>query len=279
MAHIIGAVSLSSKLYSLRDIAKYENISVEKIESLMSATLKAAAAMAENKTASGIQAFFNTYGFKDINVNRFVSHGKLRPFAYAIRLQTEKCFKGQKEVYYAMFYISKSVYKDWHKYHKAYDGNVYPNISEYGVSQTYNTRSVALKKCPELNYFEAATKSLGFKLSEAVMLAVNEYMERHSDVFGEVPKSEIDEYKVRENKTSLIWAYIDPDVASAVYKAIQRYNMVNVPMVKFSEFVEAALIEKLDRLPIKYTNPELYKEQLELEKAEAEFIQNIGKET
>jgi hypothetical protein len=277
MAHIIGTVSLSKSVYSLRDIAKYENIGSEKIESLMSAVLKAAVMSSDNKSASGIQAFYNNYGKNDININRFLSHGKLRPFAYAIKLETEKCYQGKKEVYFAMFCVSKNVYNDWRRRKKPYDNTVNPNMSEYGLPRSYDTRSFKLNKCPELTHFENTVKSLGFKMAEAVMLALNEYMERHKDVFGEIPHSEIDEYKVRENRTSMIYAHIDPAVTSAVFKAIQRYNMINVPHVKFSEFVEAALTEKLDKLPVKYTDPELYKEQLAIEKAEAEYMQRLEK--
>ena len=100
-------------------------------------------------------------------------------------------------------------------------------------------------------------------------------MKNHSNVFGNIPSTEIKENRVLDNKMSLICAYIDPMVTNQVYKVLQRYNQVNVPRVKFSEFVEAALREKLDRLPIRYTNPELYREQQKLEKAEKEYLDSI----
>lgn len=273
MAHIIGTVSLNRNVYSLRDIAKFEHISDERIEKLMSDTLKKAIFYSENKSATGVKAFFNQIGSNDPNVNMFLTHTRIYPFARAIRLEFEKGYRSGKEIQYAMFCVNKGVYDSWHKNRKPFNSSAKPNMSEYGLANVKNTRSVQLKKCPELTHFENVIKALGFKLGEAILLAINEYMERHADVFGNIPHSQIiDESKVRENKMSLIFAYIDPNVTNAVYKALQRYNSVNCPYVKFSEFVESALAEKLDRLPVKYTDPELYAEMLEVEKAEAEFI-------
>lgn len=278
MAHIIGTVSLNKNVYSLRDIAKFEHISNERIEKLMSETLKKAVFCSESKSATGVKAFFNQIGTNDSNINMFLTHTKLYPFARAVRLEFEKGYRSGKEIQYAMFCVSKKVYDNWHKNGKPFNSSVNPKMSEYGLANANTTRSVQLKKCPELSHFETIVKSLGFKLAEAVMLALNEYMERHGDVFGDIPHSEIiDENTVRENKMSLIFAYIDPNVTNAVYKALQRYNSVNCPYVKFSEFVESALAEKLDRLPVKYTDPKLYAEMLELKKAETEFLK--GSET
>lgn len=275
MAHIIGTVSLTKNVYSLRDIAKFERISSEKIEKLMSETLKKSVLCSENKSATGVKAFFNEIGVNDRNINMFLTHTRLYPFAKAIKLEFEKGYRNGKEIQYAMFCVNKSVYDDWHKKNKPFNSAAKPNMSEYGIANVRNSRSVSIKKCPEFLHFETEVKALGFSLGEAVMLAVNEYMERHSDVFGRIPHSDIiDESKIRENKMSLIFAYIDPNVTSAVYKALQRYNMLNCPYVKFSEFVEAALAEKLDKLPIQYTDPKLYEEMLEIQKAEKEFMKN-----
>lgn len=278
MAHIIGNVSLSRNVYSLPDIAKFERISNEKIRKLMDETLKKTVLSSENQSATGLKAFFNEIGRYDPNVNLFLTHRSLSPFAKGIKLEFERCYKGNKEIQYAMFYIGKSIYDRWRKRRIPYNSDAKPNVSEYGLPKLENSRSVKIRKCPEFLYFEDIVKQLGFTVPEAIQLAINEYMQRHSDVFINVPHSAmIDEREVRENKMSLIFAYIDPNVTSAVYKTLQRYNSVNCPYIKFSDFVETALVEKLDRLSVKYTDPELYKEMLELEKAENEFLSETGK--
>ena len=280
MAHIIGNVSLNRNVYSLLDIAKFERISDEKIEKLMSETLKRAVLSSENKSASGIKAFYNEIGCYDPNIDLFLTHSRLYPFAKAIKIEFEKGYKGNKEIQYAMFCVNKGIYDRWRKRKIPFNGDAKPNMSEYGLPKLENTRSVKIKKCPEFLYFEDIVKRLGFTVAEAIQLAINEYMQRHNDVFANIPHSEmIDERDVRENKMSLVFAYIDPNVTSAVFKTLQRYNSVNCPYIKFSEFVESALAEKLDRLSVKYTDPELYKEMLEIQKAESEFLsENSGKE-
>lgn len=279
MAHIVGTVSLNRNVYSLPDIAKFERISDERIKKLMNETLRRTTLSSENKSATGIKAFFNEIGCYDPNINVFLTHGSLSPFAKAIRIEFEKGYRGKKEIQYAMFYVKKSVYDNWRRRHIPFNDAVNPNMSEYGLPKTSDTRSVKMKKCPEFLYFEDIVKKLGFTVPEAIQLALNEYMERHNDVFKSVPHSEmIDESRVRENKMSLIFAYIDPNVTNAVYKMLQRYNSVNVPHIKFSEFAEAALVEKLDRLSVKYTDPALYKEMLEVQKAEEKFLSEHGNE-
>ena len=277
MAHIIGTVSLDRSVYSLRDIAKFEHISSEKIEKLMEGTLKKAISSSERKSATAVKSFFNDVGAYDVNVNLFLTHTRLEPFAKAIRLEFEKGYSQGRQIQYAMFCIKKSIYDSWRKKRVPYNADINPAMPEYG-SAIRDTRSVSVKRCPEFLHFEKVVKALGFKLGEAVILTINEYMENHGDVFGKIPHSDmIDESKIRENKMSLIFAYIDPNVTNAVYKALQRYNSVNCPYVKFSEFVESALTEKLDRLPVQYTDPKLYAEMLEIQKAEEEFLK--GSET
>ena len=69
-------------------------------------------------------------------------------------------------------------------------------------------RVISLKKCPELEHFEKSVEKIGVKLNEAVMLALNEYMKNHSNVFGKIPSTEIKENRVLDNKMSLICAYM-----------------------------------------------------------------------
>lgn len=277
MAHIIGNVSLNKNVYSLYDIAKFEKISEDRIKFLMQTCLKRIQNTAPCKSSSGIQSFFNKIGSADNTVNVFFNHSRLRPFAGAIRLEMEKTYQNKKDVYYAMFYVPKSVYSKWKRGGMEYNAAPVPDMDETGLSTGITpTRTVRLPKIPMLEQFESVLKSIDFRLSEGILLAIEEYMKNHSDVFGEPVPSEYDESLVRENKMSLIQVYIPPETTNAVFKALQRANMECIKKIKFSEFVDVALREKLDRLPIKYTNPEMYRELLELEKAEQEFLKKGG---
>lgn len=274
MAHIIGTVSLNKNVYSLYDIAKFEKISEKKIKSLMTACLARIRSASPNKTANGMKAFFNEIGASDAAINVFFTHSKLQPLAAAVRMASEKVFSEGKELFYSVFYVSKDVYHKWKKTGAVYNSAVVPNMSETGLPKcVVSQRTVKIPKIPMFTQFEAVLKSIDIKLSEGILLAVEEYMKRHTDVFGKiVPNNGYNEKLVRENKMSLISAYISPETTNMVYKAIQRYNMLNVCKIKFSDFVDSALCEKLDRLPLRYTDPELYNEALELQKTEKKLL-------
>lgn len=274
MAHIIGTVSLNKSVYSLYDIARFEKISEKKIKSLMTACLARIRSASPNKTASGMKAFFNEIGASDAAVNVFFTHSRLKPFAGAVRMASEKTFAEGRSLYYAVFYVSKDVYHKWKKTGTEYNPAVVPDMDETGLPKcAVSQRTVKIPKIPMLTQFEAVLKSIDIKLSEGILLAVEEYMKRHADVFGEIVRDNgYSESLVRENKMSLISAYISPETTNAVYKAIQRYNMLNVCKIKFSDFVDNALCEKLDRIPLQYTDPDLYKEALKLQKTEEKFL-------
>lgn len=277
MAHLIGNVSLNKSVYSLYDIAKFEHISKERIDKLMAACLSRATSAAPVKTAAGIQAFFNNIASVDRTINTFYTHSRLYPFAGAVRLAMERVFNGKRDMYYAMFYIPKAIYEKYKKTGIEYNAEAAPNMSEEGLpSCSVPKRRITLPDIAMLTQFEKILKKLDIKLSEGILLAVNEYMQKHSDVFGDIKEEKCDESLVRENRMSLIQAYVSPETVTAVYKALQRANQECIIKIKFSEFVNAALREKLDRLPVKYTNPELYREQLEIAKAEKEFLEKGG---
>lgn len=277
MAHLIGNVSLSKSVYSLYDIANFEHISKERIEKLMAACLSRATSAAPVKTAAGIQAFFNNIAYMDNTINTFYTHSRLAPFAGAVRLAMERVFNGKRDIYYAMFYIPKAIYDKYKKTGAEYNAEAAPNMNEEGLSSCcVQKRRVALPKISMLTQFEKILKKLDIKLSEGILLAVNEYMQKHSDIFGKVKKDEYDENLVRENKMSLIQAYVSPETVSAVYKVIQRYNMQNFPHIKFSDFVDSALCEKLDRTSVKYTDPQLYEELIKIKQAEDDYIKGVG---
>lgn len=274
MAHIIGTVSLNKNVYSLYDIARFEKISDKKIKSLMTACLARVRSASPSKTANGMKAFFNEIGASDTAVNVFFTNSKLKPFAAAVRMASEKTFAEGKSLYYAVFYVSKDIYNKWKKTGAEYNPSVVPDMDETGLSKcAVSYRTVKVPKIPMFIQFEAVLKSIDIKLSEGILLAIEEYMKQHSDVFGEIAHNNCySEKLVRENKMSLISAYISPETTNAVYKAIQRYNMLNVCKIKFSDFVDNALCEKLDRIPMKYTDPDLYNEALELQQAEKNLL-------
>lgn len=276
MAHIIGNVTIPKNCYSIYDIARYENISKDKIEKLMQATLKNAMNIVGSNSSSAVKAYFNDNGRYDSTINLFTTHSKLRPFAKAIKIEFEKCFaKNTKhEIQFAMFYIKKEHYENWKKYNKEYNDAIADDIKD-GTEKAASFKQIRMPLTDEFNRFQQALKNMKIKVADGIGYAISEYMTNHSEYFTREKNEYADERKVRENKISLIWAYINPETVNMVYKALQRYNQLNAVNIRFSDFVESALNEKLDRLPMKYTDPELYKEAMELEKEEKRVYEAI----
>ncbi|NLB55485.1 MAG: hypothetical protein GX811_06930 [Lentisphaerae bacterium] len=162
--------------------------------------------------------------------------------------------KGKKN-FFVDFYVSKSVYDDWRIKGKEYKEKA--QVTKYGVPSSSKRKSILVPKTETIKHFERVVKACGFTLPEAVLMALNFFMEQKKDVFGEVPKAEIDESTLKDIQRSYVWGKIDREIVSRSWKFIQRYNAANVPGITFSDFLESAIVEKLQRLPLKLTDPEM----------------------
>lgn len=275
MANIIGNCSIPKNCFSIYDIAKYEKIPLDKIKQMMKDTLQRATFPSENKSASGIEHFYNDIGCDDSYINCFNFYTKLQPFARAFKLTIEKSLMQSKlkECRYANFYISKQVYLDWKKKGIKYEPTK-ANLSTFDSKAKNNKTTITMPTNYVVEHFKAIVKSLDMNISEVAITALDFFMKSHSDIFGEYG-SEVDEKLVKENKSAFVFGYVDKELNNKIWQALQRYNQVNTPPIKYGEFLESALAEKLKRLPVKYINPKLfeeYKESLmENERLEKEF--------
>ena len=277
MAQIIGQCSIPSNAYSIWDIAKIERINESVIRKLMRETLVATERASNNKSVSGIVNYFNSMGYEDGFINRFMTHWSLQPFAQAIKMVSESSIrsskKGIQNVTYISFYVSKSVYERWKKRNVAYKPTMRKE-QKYDVNTKVKRRQVSLPRGRIVKHFESVIKQLGFTMPEAVLMALDFYMKQHKDVFGEIDE-EIDESLISDNYTSLVFGYIDKNVVNKMWKVIHRHNAINTPSINLSEFIESAIVEKLDRTPLKYVNPKLHEELQALEKAEIEALEAL----
>lgn len=277
MANIIGNCSIPKNCFSIYDIAKYEKIPLDKIKKMMKDTLQRATYTSENKSASGIELFYNDIGCNDTYINCFNQHWKLQPFAKAIKLTIEKSLNGKlKECRYANFYIQKQVYTEWKKKGIVYEPTK-DNLSVYDSKARNNKTTITMPTNYVVEHFKRIVKNLDMNISEVIITALDFFMKSHTDIFGEYGK-DIDEKLIQENKSAFVFGYVDKELNNKIWQAIQRYNQVNTPPIKYGEFLESALAEKLEKLPIKYTNPKLFEEYKELlkenEKLEKELTEN-----
>lgn len=269
MAILTGKISIPKTAYSMYDIAKIEKIPAEKISQLMKETLKRTVDASPVKTIAGIENYFNTVGCCDGFVNAFHSHWHIQPFAKGIRITAESAMKENlKNCTYATFYVPKKIYEDWKKKKIEYEP-ASVNLKTFdSVSRSQKT-TISLPTNYVVKHFKDVVKGLKMNLSEVVITALDFFMKNHSDIFGKYG-ADIDERVIQENKMALAFGYVDKEMNNKIWKAIQRYNQVNTPPIKYGDFLESALAEKLERMPAKYTNPELFEEYKKLLKESKE---------
>ena len=278
MAIIFGKTSIPKNAYSIYQIATFEKIPHESITKLAESTLSKMISASPKKDGAGVKKAFNLIGRYNYATNDFLFHKKLEPFAKGIKMETETSLSGAKltKCDFITFYIDKKDYELKKKRGIPYTEK--PSNSEVRVRQNEikeNTQ-VRLPLNNKIKHFKDTITKLGYTFSDGVQLAVSFFMEKHTDIFGNVEREEVDESTITENKTSLISAYIDPEIKNAVWKVLQRYNAVNFPPIRFSDFVETALAEKLKNTDVRYTNPQLYKEYLQALRDNAELEKEKG---
>lgn len=266
MANIISNCSIPKNAFSIYDIAGYEKISKDRIKQIMTDTLSRVMLASPNKSASGIETFYNEIGCNDSYINCFNQHWSLQPFAKAIRLTIEKSMRktNLKECSFANFYVPKSVYFNWKKKSIKYE-KTQSEVKAFTTKEKIQPTTIRLPNNYVVKHFKDVVKNLNMTLSEVVITALDFFMKQHKDIFGEY-KGEIDESAIQENKSSLVFAYCDKELVNKIWKTLQRINQVNTPAIKFGEFVETALAEKLEKVPIQYTNPQLFEEYKQLQK-------------
>lgn len=259
-----GNIHLPKNTYSIYQIATFENIPHETMSKLATKTLDNILKASPKKDGKSIERAFNCLGRYDYSVNAFLNHWSLAPFAKGIKMRCETSIQGRslKKNDFIAFYVDKKDYELWKfkgiEYTEKPDNQNIENKAEKALKNT----KVNLPLNDTIKKFKDTMTVLGYSFSEGVQLAVSFFMQKNNDIFGEEGQKEISEKAITENKTSLIYAYINPDIKNNVWKTLQRYNAVNFPPIRFNDFLETALAEKLSRTDIRYTNPELYKEYL-----------------
>jgi len=261
MAHVIGSVSIPKSAYSIIDVAHAEKISDEKIRGLMRGIINILTSTTSSSSKTALEDYFNNYGCKDTHINLFSQHSKLRAIAPAIKISIEESpnqdVKKEFITYFYNFYISKKVYIDYKKHGKPYFEP--KKMLTYGdLPANCNRTMVGFPKDHHIfEKFSSTVVALGLKKPEAILMALEFFMRSKPEIFGEIESKKINENMLKSNYTSYVYGNIDKIITNKVWKAIQRYNAVNSPAITFSEFLESALKEKLERLPLYLVDPEL----------------------
>ena len=262
MATLIGNISVPKNAYSIFDIAKFEKIRPEQLKQMMEMTLNNIQRLSPVKTPTGLIRYFNCIGRYDTVTNQFFTHRALIPIAKGIKITIEQSFRNDKlkKCYFVSFFIAKNDYELWKKQGIPYTEKPTAEVKEnIGIAAVQRV-TACLPANDTVLHFKQTITDLGYELPEAICLALDYFMKNHTDNFGTGYKKPVSEDMIPENKTALIQVYINPELKNKVWKMIHRYNAVNFPAIKFADFVESALAEKLAKTPVQYTNPQLFEE-------------------
>ena len=262
MATLIGNISVPKNAYSIFDIAKFEKIRPEQLKQMMEMTLNNIQRLSPVKTPTGLIRYFNCIGRYDTVTNQFFTHRALIPIAKGIKITIEQSFRNDKlkKCYFVSFFIAKNDYELWKKQGIPYTEKPTAEVKEnIGIAAVQRV-TACLPANDTVLHFKQTITDLGYELPEAICLALDYFMKNHTDNFGTGYKKPVSEDMIPENKTALIQVYINPELKNKVWKMIHRYNAVNFPAIKFADFVESALAEKLAKTPVQYPNPQLFEE-------------------
>jgi len=282
MATLIGNISVPKNAYSIFDIAKFEKIRPEQLKQMMEMTLNNIQSLSPVKTPTGLIRYFNCIGRYDTVTNQFFMHRALIPIAKGIKITIEQSFRNDKlkKCYFVSFFIAKNDYELWKKQGIPYTEKPTAEVKEnIGIAAVQRV-TACLPANDTVLHFKQTITDLGYELPEAICLALDYFMKNHTDNFGTGYKKPVSEDMIPENKTALIQVYINPELKNKIWKMIHRYNAVNFPAIKFADFVESALAEKLAKTPVQYTNPQLFEEYqkslAENRQLEQEYMETEG---
>lgn len=273
MAKLFGTCSIPSNCYSIYDIAKYEHIAKDKIEDMAKRTLKSTVDVLGNNNVTSLTTYFNDIGNKDNQINRFLEHWSIQPYARAIKVkfETSKSATSKSEITYYTFYVLKSVYHDWKNKKITYEPKQV-KLSTFDTKSRANMTAIRIPTNYVVKHFKDIVKALKLNISDTIVSALNEYMQNHKDVFGEYG-TQLDESLIQENKTTFACGNINKELNNKIWKFIQRYNQCNVDHIRYCDFLESALVEKYKSLPVKYTDPQLYADYIK-ELKQAKQLEN-----
>jgi hypothetical protein len=262
MATLIGNISVPKNAYSIFDIAKFEKIRPEQLKQMMEMTLNNIQNLSPVKTPTGLIRYFNCIGRYDNVTNQFFTHRALIPIAKGIKITIEQSFRNDKlkKCFYVSFFIPKSDYELWKKQGIPYTEKPLAEVKENIGIAAVKRVGAFLPGNDTVNHFKQTVIALGYEFPEAICLAIDYFMKNNKDIFGTDYKKPVPESMIPENKTALVQVYINPELKNKIWKMIHRYNAVNFPAIKFTDFVESALAEKLAITPVQYTNPKLFEE-------------------
>ena len=277
-----------SNYYSKIDIARYEGILPETINRYARQTKEKFVAKADEMGMDykKFAQFYNTYRnglISDKLINHFYWHNRLEPFAHLIKvfLVERKCTTSNTVQLCMDFGIRKTYYDKFKQTGKLPPIENRGKLPKYDVPARVGRSKVELPDGGRIDIpqnstykrfrdgIETCNRQSKDKVTipEMVLVALKEFMEKRSNIFGEQVVI-LDDSKLIERTNERLYVDADSELVSKIYKFLQRYNANNTPPFTMNGFMAKAAKQMLDRVPLEYTHPELLEEQREIEKKE-----------
>lgn len=229
-----------------------------------------------------LDQYYNTYRQgMDATLNAFLTHTTLQPIAHLFRLKSNiRIASGGKRTVseYCTFTMLKSHFAYYQKHGVAPKVANNGRIGKHaGAKKTYvqfpGGGGVKLPQNETWERFKAGiaayNQSSGstYTLPDMILMILEQFMADKKDLFGS-KTSTIDESRIRKQGGKLLHLKIDAELSARLNAMIQRYNAVNTPKTNQTECVNKAIAQFLDRLPLVYTDPKAYAEELALKRSD-----------
>lgn len=283
--YIEGNVSIADNEYDFREVCKALGVPKQKAIKLAQTTVNNISRKMRDEGIEGsLSKYYNTYRQgEDVTLNAFLTDTTLQPIAHLFRLKCNIKIsrEAKRSREFCTFTMLKSHYDYYREHGKPPNVSTAGRISKYGTKQRtlikfdgggnvkvpINETWKRFKSGIQLYNKKNGTK---YSLAEMVLVALEEYMQNRDSLF---PTKNVTLRKsdIIETDTTNINIMMDAKLGNDMRAFVQRYNALNTPKTSVREVVIKSIRSFLDRMPIIYTNPELYAEEQMLKQKKEEF--------
>lgn len=276
----------------ITDVCKAFKINQTEIETYRKESFKNIYTLCKKLNVSELQTFWNAnVNLMESDVNFFLHHDELAPIAHLIKLfKVSNKEGGYKNSIFYSFGISKSSLKKYSMYgiidtnskvNMATTKTCYAGRYSIWIDWKNSDESIELPKVKLFYEFKQWCKERNCSIPQGTLFALDMIMKKYplkrplhiidpiyrlSDL-----KSEKIETQVKDLKCS-----IDPELHNMIINIIHEFNKNNPAKIQLKDFVESALVEKVERTSIKYKNPKLYK-KIKSQKENLDYYKEVLK--
>ena len=274
-----GKIVIAENEYDFREVCRALGVNDSISGELALETIhNVAEAMRKSGVEGRLDQWYNTYRQgMDRSLNAFLTHTRLEPIAHLFRLRsTIKIAKGNKR--YAHEYNTFTILKKHYDYFK--ENGKAPNVHSNGSIAKYDKAKRSLVefegggnvKLPQNETYtrfkggvQAFNKASGtnYTIPQMLLMVMEQFMADKPEIFG-VKTVEVDEKKILPTTTTKFHLSAPNELMNDLKAFVQRYNAFNTPKTTMNECGVKALRGFIDRMPLIYTDPKAYAEELAL---------------